>query len=129
MTVTSTSFRADLPEFSDITRFPDATVNFWLGIGTKLLDATRWGDLLDFGLELFTAHNLSLSLQGVQSASTGNAPGIQTGAVSGKSVDKVSVSYDSSAGLIEGAGNYNLTTYGTRFIQLANMIGAGGIQL
>lgn len=129
MTVTSISFRTDFPEFYDVNRFTDATFNFWLGIGTKLLSVTRWGDLLDYGLELFVAHNLALSLQSAQSSSGGLSPGIQSGAVASKAVDKVSISYDTSAGLIDDAGNYNLTTYGTRFFQLANLIGAGGIQL
>ncbi len=122
------TFRLDLPEFNNTVSFPNAQINFWLGIGNKMLNVARWSDLLDHGLELFVAHHLSLAKQNEASAATGGVPGVSTGAVSAKGVDKVTVSYDTSAGLNEGAGHWNLTTYGTQFIQLARMVGTGGIQ-
>jgi len=122
------TFRSDLPEFANATRFPDSRINFWLGIGNKLLNAQRWADLLDHGLELFVAHHLTLAKQNEAAAATGGVPGVSTGAVSAKEVDKVSVSYDTSAGLEENAGHWNLTTYGTQLIRLARMVGSGGMQ-
>lgn len=118
-------FRADFPEFTSTTLYPDSSVNFWLRLGTKLLRPERWQDILDEGLELFAAHNLALE----RAAATGNAPGMNSGVVQQKQVDKLSISYDSSAGLIPGAGHWNLTTYGTRFLWLMNMVGMGPTQL
>jgi len=129
MTVTAASFRTDFPEFASTTTYPDATVNFLAGLSANLLDATRWGALLDYGTELFIAHNLVLSAQSVKSSAAGGVPGASSGLTSSKAVDKVSVSYDTASAAVDGAGNWNLTTYGTRYIQLARMIGAGGIQL
>jgi hypothetical protein len=122
------TFRADFPEFADVGAYPNAQVTFYLTLAGKLLNACRWADLLDMGTELFVAHNLVLERQNQAAAATGGVPGVQTGAVSGKTVDKVSVTYDASAGLETDAGHWNLTTYGTRFINLARMVGAGGMQ-
>lgn len=129
MTVSATSFRVDFPEFASTGTYPDAMVNFWLGLAGKLLDPTRWDDLLDYGTELFVAHNLTLAARDQKSATAGGIPGAGGGVVASKAVDKVSVSYDTALAGIEGAGNWNLTTYGTRYIQLARMVGAGGVQL
>jgi hypothetical protein len=52
-----------------------------------------------------------------------------SGIVSSKSVDKVSVSYDTSGAMEAGAGHWNLTTYGTRYIRLVKLVGAGPLQI
>ena len=121
------TFRSDFPEFTDSSRFPDAQVNFWLGLGEKQLPESRWADLRDQGLELFVAHNLVLAAQAEKAKASGGLPGASSGVTSSKSVDKVSVSYDTGASLIDGAGHWNLTTYGTRFLWLARMIGVSAV--
>ncbi|SRR5258708_36069694 len=123
------TFRADFPEFGSAPNFPDAGVTFWLTLGGKLLDPCRWGNLLDQGLELFVAHNLVLERQAQKSAATGAAPGVPTGPVSAKGVDKVNISYDTTAAMEPDAGHWNLTIYGVRYVRLVNMVGAGGMQL
>lgn len=122
-------FRADFPEFADAAQYPDEQVNFWLGFWILMLRPQRWGEALSYRLELFAAHNLALWRQDMNAARKGGVPGLSTGAKSAKAVDKVSVSYDQNVGLVEGAGHWNLTTYGKHFIQMARMMGAGGIQL
>ena len=129
MTVTAASFRVDFPEFASTGTYPDATVNFWLGLSGKMLDANRWGDLLDYGTELFVAHNLTLAVRDQKASAFGGVPGAGHGVLASKTIDKVSMSYDTALAGVEGAGNWNLTTYGTRYIQLARMVGAGGLQL
>jgi hypothetical protein len=52
-----------------------------------------------------------------------------TGPVASKSIDKVSVSYDTAAAAMKDAGDFNLTTYGVRYLRIAKMMGAGGLQL
>lgn len=123
------TFRTDFPEFADTTAYPDATVNFWLGVGVLRLNPTRWVDLLDFGLELFTAHQLVIAKQNTDAAVFGGVPGTNTGAVSAESVDKVSVAYDVNIASEADAGYWNLSTYGTQFINLARMAGMGGIEV
>lgn len=140
MTVTVATFRADLPEFASIAFYPNSAVTYWLAIGGLLLNTDRWGlgadvavspptTAYDFGLEMFAAHNLVLERQAAQKASNGGLPGLNTGPVSAMSVGSVSISYDTAAGVEADAGHWNLTTYGTRFIKLARMFGAGGLQM
>lgn len=123
------TFRTDFPAFVDETIYPDAQVNFYLGLGTKLLSSPRWSDLRDYGLELFVAHNLVLSAMDAEASSAGDQPGTNTGAVASMAVDKVNISFDNTASLDEKAGHWNLTTYGKQFIRLARMVGTGGVQL
>ncbi|CAD5276704.1 conserved hypothetical protein [Bosea sp. 62] len=130
MTVTPASFREHFPEFADVTSYPDGSVSYWLGIGALMLRPDRWADLLDHGLELFTAHHIALAQQAVRSSASGAVPGANTGVVTGKTVDKVSVSYDAGSTTLDtGAGHWNATTYGVQFLQLARMAGSGGWQL
>lgn len=141
MAVTAASFRVDFPEFADIVAYPDAVIAYWLAFGAlMMLNTDRWGNgstaaasppttPYDMGLELFAAHNLVLQRQAMKSAAKGGTPGVMTGAVSGKTVGPVTQNYDTNAGIVADAGHWNLTTYGVRFIQLAMMMGSGGIQL
>lgn len=122
----ASTFRSDFPEFSDSTAYPDAQVSYWLGIGSKMLRLDAWDELLGHGLELFTAHHLVLARQNAKAAAKGVVAGANSGPQSSKSVDRVSASYDTHSASIEGAGHWNLTTYGTQFIQLARMVGIGG---
>lgn len=124
--------REAFPEFADATQYPDAQVNYWLDFGKLMLRPERWKEALPYGLVLFAAHNLALwrqDMNAVNRSGIPGVPGLSSGATTSKSVDKVSVSYDQNVGLIEGAGHWNLTVYGKRFIQMARMMGAGGIQL
>lgn len=123
------TFRGDYPEFGDVTAYPDSGVTYWLALGNTLLNASRWADLLPIGLELFIAHNLVLERQAQKTAAVEGAPGVTTGPVASKTVDKVTITYDVEAGIEKDAGHWNLTQYGARFIQLARMAGSGGIQL
>jgi hypothetical protein len=52
-----------------------------------------------------------------------------TGVINSKSVDKVSIGYDTAGGIEAGAGHWNLTIYGTRLIKLIKMVGAGPVQV
>lgn len=123
--MTPTEFRANLPEFADAARYPDSQITRWLALGGTLLSAEAWGDLRDYGLELYTAHQLTLWRRNADTAATGGAVGQGGGLVSSKAVDKVSVSYDTGATTIAGMGDLNLTTYGVQFARLSRQIGMG----
>jgi hypothetical protein len=112
-------FKADFPAFESAS---DARIGFWLALGERLLPADRWADLLDTGLELYIAHQLTLE------SKTGTGGNV-VGQVTSKSVDKISVSYDTAAVSLADAGHYNASSYGVQLLQLARMIGAGGFQL
>lgn len=129
MAVDYTAFVGNFPEFADAAQFSQAEVTFWLTLATKLQDLGRWGDLYDFGQQLFTAHNLVLQGQATQAASVGGAIGLVQGAVTGGTVDKTSYTRDPGAAMDPKSGHWNLTTYGLRYIALVRMIGAGPVQI
>ena len=122
-----TQFVADFPEFGNAAIYPVSAITFWLNAAAIQLSA-NFGALLPLATELFVAHNLTLSQQATSAASSGGTPGSGTGVTASKSIDKVAVSYDTKAGTLEGAGSWNLTTYGTRFYQLVLMAGTCGYQ-
>lgn len=128
MTVTVQDFREAFPPFSNVAQFPTAEINFWLSLGAKLLSVERWGDVYDYGLQLFVAHNLSLAAQAAASGA-GGAPGAITGPVTSASVDKVSYSRNPGAAMNPANGHWNLTTYGLQYILLVMMFGAGPYQV
>lgn len=145
-------FRQDLSAFSVATppvdggpSYSNEDVQFWLNIAGIMLNQRRWGpsakdvwpalptDLkltqYDYGCELFVAHNLVLEAQANAAAANGAPPGVTEGPINSKSVDKVSVGYDTQAAIERNAGNWNLTTYGLRFIKLARFLGSGPLQV
>ena len=127
MTVTNASFRADFPEFASTVTYPDGTVNFWMNIAAKMTNLDRWADMADMGQELFIAHHITLQARAQKEAANGAIPGAGSGPVSSKSVDRVSVAYDTAIAAEADGGNYNLTTYGSRYLHFARLFGAGPI--
>lgn len=128
---TEDQFRQDFPEFADAAKYTPDMFTFWMTVAAAMLNASKWNPatLYNLGLELFVAHNLVLEAQSLATASVGGIPGLSTGALSAKAVDKVSASYDTAAGLELDGGHWNLTVYGTRFLRMARMMGAGPVQV
>ncbi|MBJ9624597.1 DUF4054 domain-containing protein [Burkholderia multivorans] len=122
-------FRQSFPEFDDTTTYPDSLVQFWMTVAVSLVNAERWGELTDLGIALVTAHHLALAVKDQEMAAVGGVPGQVTGPQSSKAVDKVSASYDTASVAIKDGGFWNATMYGVRYLSLAMMMGAGGMQL
>lgn len=127
--VTVASFRAHFSEFAHPISYTESAILYWLRLAGKMLNVSRWDDLLEIGTELFVAHNLTLERKAEDESKNNAPPGMTTGLVNNTSVDKVSVGYDSASAAELDAGHWNLTIYGTRFVRLARMIGAGPIQV
>jgi hypothetical protein len=64
-----------------------------------------------------------------KAAASGGIPGLSRGVINSEAAGAVSVGYDANAGIEPGAGHWNLTNYGTRFIQMLMLIGAGPTQV
>lgn len=129
ITVTINQFRTDFPEFGSTTKYPDGQLTFWLTLGSLLINVDRWGELVNFGVELYMAHNLVLGALAQESAAAGGVPGMATGILNSKSIDKVSAGYDTVSAAEQFAGNWNLTTYGQRYYRLLQQFGAGPLQI
>lgn len=122
-------FIAAFPEFSDAAKYPQASFTFWQGIAALRLRADRWCKLLDHGSMLFIAHNLVVQRRNAAAAAKGKTVGSIEGPTTAKSIDKLSKSQDTSAVTLAEAGDWNASTYGVQFWQLAQMVGSGGRQL
>lgn len=122
-------FRLDFPEFTDTVRFPNSSLTFWSGTGEKLISQDRFVDLYTQAVELFTAHNITLSAQNVAASNAGGLPGGAGGPIASKAVGSVSVSYDNASVMLPNAGHWNQTVYGRQYIQLTRLIGQGCYQL
>lgn len=122
-------FRKDFPEFADGTRFPAQQIEFWGGMGMKLISESRFGNLYTEAVELFAAHNIALSAVSRTAAATGGMPGGNAGAIASKAVGSVNVSYDTAGSMEPNAGHWNQTVYGRQYIRLVRLIGQGCYQL
>lgn len=127
---TVSDFRTAFPQFSDTTRYPDTQIQFRLNLAYVLLSEKTMGkDLFPYFVQLFVAHYMVLWVADDRAIATGGTGGVSGGVASAKSVDKVSVSYDTGATLNSDAGFWNYTRFGAEFWQLIMMFGIGGIQL
>lgn len=129
MSITPTQFRSDFPEFSDPTKYSDTLIQMWLTVAASLVNSCRWMELTNIGIELVTAHHLVMAFKDETAAASGGAPGTIQGPTASKSIDKVSVSYDTSSAMLSDAGFWALSSYGLRYLSLARMMGAGGLQI
>lgn len=125
VTPTDASFLGIFPEFNDSTKYPGTVRAFWLRTAVANMDALRWGEYYELGLYLWMAHHMTLFATQRQ----GSGGRTTSGLVSSKSVGGVSVSYDTGSIIEQGGGVWNATTYGMRWIQLANLVGMGGVQV
>lgn len=127
---TVSDFRRDFPQFADVTKYPEVQILFRLNLADVLLSESVTGKaLFPYFVELFVAHYMALWATDSRAMLVGGAGGSTNGVQASKSVDKVSVSYDTSQTLNHDAGFWNNTRYGAEFYQLITMFGAGGRQL
>jgi hypothetical protein len=126
---TINQFRADYPEFANPATFTDSAIRYWMNVAYLLLNAYRWGRMIGVATELFVAHNLLLEARAQQTALAGGLPGESKGAITNQGAGAVTLGYDAASTLQTGAGHWNQTEYGNRFIRTARMFGAGPIQI
>lgn len=122
-------FRTNFPEFSDTTIYPSSLITLWLAVAQKQVRECVWRNQVDLGVQLYTAHEITIAAQNQKAAAVGGVPGTSGGIANSKTVGGVSVGYDSTTQSENGAGWWNRTTYGQQFFRLAMIFGAGVIQL
>lgn len=128
-TLDAATFRQQFPEFECTQTYPKAQIDFWLDVAGRFVDGSRWANSTNLGVALYTAHQIVIEAKSMKESAVGGIPGQQTGPVSSKSVDKVSIGYDTGAVTEKDAGHWNQTIYGTRFYRLAKIFGAGPLQV
>lgn len=127
---TVSDFRTAFPQFSDPNAYPDMIITARLALADVLLRQDRFGaEVFPYVAGLFVAHYMFLYAADKRSAAVGGAGGANSGVQSSKSVDKVSVSYDTGTTLNPDAGFWNNSRYGSEFWEYLMMFGAGAVQL
>lgn len=123
-------FRLLISAFSNSAIYQDDTISMYLTIAASMLDPNRWADWRPMGMAMMVAHWLSLDAREAKTAAAGGIPG-QSGLaiLTSKGIGPVSAGYDVRAGDELNAGNWNLTTFGKRYIHMARLVGAGGVQI
>lgn len=130
MTVTVTSFRKDLPEFTDPGRYDGNLITTFIALASAFQNTFRWDPLtIDYGTQQFVAHHLVLQARNNATADASGIPGTVEGVRTTKTVDKVTVGYDVESVTLKDAAFWNMTTYGIRFLQLTRAYGSGGFQV
>lgn len=127
MALAVADFRGAQPGFLDPTAYPGTQVQFYLTLGYKMLDASRWDTVLDEGVTLFAAH--FLALDAIAKRGANGVPGAGVGVLTEGHVDKVGWSKDVKSVMEPDAGHWGMTTFGLVFIRLARMMGAGPWQV
>jgi len=123
------AFRANFPEFSSTSTYPDSMITFWAGVAELQINKCLWDNMYVNGVQLYVAHEITLAAQNVQAASVGGSPGQHGGIANSKAVGAVNVGYDANTQTEKDAGWWNRTIYGQQFIRLARMFGSGAVQL
>ena len=118
------TFRGQFPEFSDIIKYSDAALTFWISVASAYVDPNKWQTLTDTGTSLALAHFLVLAARN----QTGN-PGQGTGLANSQSAGDVSVGYDTGSTTEEKGGMWNLTNYGQQYLRMARLIGGVAVQV
>ncbi|MGA9607006.1 MAG: DUF4054 domain-containing protein [Rouxiella badensis] len=127
---TPSDFRLLFPIFSDTTKYPDIRLTARLAVADQLLNENVTGvELFPYYAGLFVAHYMYLDAADNRSSAVGGAGGANSGVLTSKSVDKVSMSYDASMTMNPDAGFWNNSRYGSEFWEYMMLFGAGGIQL
>ncbi len=127
------TFRTAFPAFADSAKFPDARVAFWLSVGGKRLSAERWGDLLDQGLCLFAAHNMTLETAAAQDHRRdrrhergGRSRGL---GVQGRRAAVQIQELQLGDHPLGRGRSLESTIYGQQFYELMQLVGVGGLHL
>lgn len=131
--LTVQGFREAFPQFTE-ELFPDARVRFYLTLAGKSMSKERWDDLLPEGMGLFAAHHLTLEREANKAKDGTGGIAAAAGPVisSSKTVGGVSKSENRAGAAATAnlnAGHWNDTIYGKQYWQMAQLIGAGGLQV
>lgn len=124
-----TAFRALFPAFSDLTRYPDTSLDAWWDMAGDFIKE-GWalsGDTFVRAQQMLTAHLAALATASATGSTVSGAGGKGTGAVQSASEGGVSVTF--VAPPVKSAWQHWLSQspYGQQLWALLSMVGAGGL--
>jgi len=120
--MTVADFRDRFPEFSDVTSYPDATIQ--LNIDDASLEVTSlFGIYEEVALAYLSAHFLVTSNEATSGDVTGK------GGIASEAVDGVSVSYANAVIDTQSEQFLISTIYGQRFLRYKQKLSIGNVQV
>jgi|GEM_PF-405946 len=142
---TAANFTAFYPQFIDLQEgaakigytlklvIPDAAFTIFLAEANGRVQENRWHSQWLGGMCNYIAHKATLYLAAttVRDVQGLIASSMPRAVMTSKSVDGVSVSYDteSIARDLDGYGDFKSTTYGQQFASTAKLLGKGGMMI
>ena len=117
------TFRANMTEFADETKYPDSVITFPMKMAEAFCSASVWGNLFEIGMSLATAHFLVIAQNNLSS------PGSGTDLVNSQSAGDVSAGFDTGSTIEQGGGNWNMTNYGRQFYRMSRLVGGVALQI
>lgn len=117
------SFRNSFPYFADTTKYTDARISFYQGLSEAMMDKDIWGDLYDYGVQLFIAHNLIAEDMRLLVINGGANSGVGPVSSTLRSVDGVTYSNKYMMGYYRNAGFWATSTYGQEYYDLMMLVG------
>lgn len=134
MTLDYAQFRQRFPEFADVTKFPDATLEvFWVMAG-NFMDSTDspcrilHGDSLVLARQYLTAHLLSIATNQKNDAANGGGAD-QGGFVTGATIGDITVNKMAPPAKDQWEYWLNGTPYGSALLALLKLFAVGGMAL
>lgn len=118
------TFLVVFPEFAN-NESAQVGASFWLTQAQNQLALNMLGANADLACYLFMAHNMVLNAQDASDAQNGSLPGDTLGPIASKSAGGLSVSYDDGSITVDGAGDWNATSYGQRLATLIKRASKG----
>ena len=114
MSITAAEFKIRFPEFVSET---DERIELFIADSELILNESYWGIKYDIGLCYLTAHYLVLAKKSEAGSITAK------GAVTSRTVDGSSVSYNQVMPTDVNESYYAYTTYGQRYLALRKTLG------
>lgn len=137
-TYTSEQFLAVYPQFATVVDgapvVPSAVLDMFIDLTNEVVSEQRFGRMWEYCCGLYTAHMLTLWMQGSVPEDAGAddivAAGSSIGTVTSESADGVSYSLDTSAVQdLAGWADFKLTRFGVLYASIAQRLAKGGMYI
>lgn len=130
-TYTVDDFLEMYPQFGGLTELSEDVIQVFVNLASSCLSYARWADSWRVAMGWFVAHYCTLYLQASVPAGSGAKAVVGAAMARGVQVSKsaadVSVGYQQFTTGWEQWGVWNLTSYGQQLIQIASLMGLGGM--
>lgn len=119
---TNVTFLNFFPQFKE--KVPDEVLKSFINLANANINIARYKSFWNMAMNFYVAHFLTIYISECQRLGANSV-----GMITSKSVDGISVSYDTASIMndLDGWGGYKQTSFGIQFATIAKLAGLGGI--